>query len=100
MNKSPISFSGIVENTVAALVLLNKDGCITYLNSTAEQIFNQPTGVLIEKNICTVLHENIVPGFNELYRKAIATRQYLQQVIYHPPSGKWLEHYIHSSHIQ
>lgn len=80
----------ILESITDGFYALDRQWRITYANPRAQELWGQPQGDFLGKNIWAEFPESEFPIFGEQLRKAMEERVMGECEGYSPPTGRWL----------
>lgn len=87
--------TSLLESITAAVITLDREGRITYANSTAEQLSQRSREEMIGRPTWEVFAEGFTPDLFREYERTAVERIPTSLEVYYPPLGIWVE--VHAS---
>ena len=89
--KSDDNYKSMIERITDAFISIDTEGCCTYANTKAEEVFNCPRNSFLFKNINTEFPEAATPHFKKAFRKALTFQKCVCLEEYFPMRNVWYE---------
>ena len=86
--------AGVLENMTDALITLDHQGRITYVNRAAEQFSGRPRETLIGRPTWEAFAESFTPALFREYERTAIERVSVSLEAYYPPRASWFEVHV------
>jgi PAS domain-containing protein len=87
----------VLDRITDAIIALDNDNCITYINSKAETFWNKPAGTLQGKNIWQSFPEEVDGNFYNFCKEASEKQQFISNQKFRIQENGWYELNIYPS---